>query len=86
MARGCPEAARVVQTREDEVEDLGAREGVRAAQEMQGSQAPVEAVEAQMFGEPVLELVFALERVSAGREPGGRAASQQLRTVSRLWM
>jgi len=34
---------------------------------VQGSQSPVQAVEAQVLGEPVLKLVFALERVSAGR-------------------
>jgi hypothetical protein len=36
------------------------------AQQVQCSQSPVEAVEAQMLREPVLELIFALERVSAG--------------------
>lgn len=35
------------------------------AQQVQSSQTPVQAVEAQVLSEPVLELVFALERVSA---------------------
>lgn len=36
------------------------------AKQVQRSQSPVEAVQTQMFSEPVLQLVFALERVSAG--------------------
>jgi hypothetical protein len=59
------EAALFVQTREDKVEEFSARQGVRMAQQVQRSEPPVEAVQTQMFCEPVLELVFALERVSA---------------------
>jgi hypothetical protein len=33
-------------------------------QQVQGSQSPVQAVQTQMLGEPVLDLVFALEWVS----------------------
>jgi hypothetical protein len=43
------------------------------AKQMQGRQGPIEAVETQMLGEPVLELVFALGRVSAGA--GGKASA-----------
>lgn len=66
MARGSTETAIIMHTREDKVEDSGARESIWVSQEMQRRQSPVEAVETQMFGEPVLELIFALERVSAG--------------------
>ena len=34
-------------------------------QQMQRSQSPVQAVEAQVLGEPVLQLIFALQQVSA---------------------
>ena len=65
MARSSAEATIVVQTRAYKVQDLIAREGIRVSQQVQSGQSPVQAVEAQMLGEPVLELVFALERVSA---------------------
>ncbi|KAH9878473.1 hypothetical protein IAQ61_001745 [Plenodomus lingam] len=55
-----------MQTREDEVENVTAGQRIWTAEKMQCSQAPVEAVETQMFSEPVLELVFALGRVSTG--------------------
>jgi hypothetical protein len=61
-----PEAAILVQTRQDEVEELSTRQSIRMAQQVQRSQSPVQAVQTQVLGEPVLELIFALERVSAG--------------------
>lgn len=78
MARCSTEAAIIMQTRDDKVEDGSAWKGVWVAQEMQGRQSPVEAVEAQMFGEPVLELIFALQRVSAGLD--GRVLARPLGT------
>jgi hypothetical protein len=65
VTRGCGEATILVQTREDKFEELSARESFRMAQQVQRSQSPIEAVQTQMFSEPVLQLVFALERVSA---------------------
>lgn len=53
------------------------------SQEVQGCQPPIETVEAQMFGEPVFKLVFALERVSAAFD--GMELARP-RTVSRLWI
>lgn len=79
VARGSAEAPVLMQTRKDKVEDLTTRQGVWAAQKMQGSQSPVEAVEAQMLGEPVLELIFALGRVSAERESVLAGASADAR-------
>ena len=73
MARSSTEAAALVQTREKKVKDAVAGEGVRVAEQMQGRQPPVQAVETQVLGEPVLELVFALGRVSA--EAGGKASA-----------
>jgi hypothetical protein len=82
VPRSCAEAAILVQTREDEFEELPARKSLRLPQQMQRRQSPVEAVQAQVLGEPVLQLVFALERVSAGWCLRGYS----VRTVSRLWM
>jgi hypothetical protein len=73
MARSSTKAAALVQTREEEVKDAVAGEGVWVAKQMQGGQSPVQAVETQVLGEPVLELVFALGRVSA--EAGGKASA-----------
>ena len=81
VTRGSTETAIWMQAREDKVKNAGSGKGIGMTEKMQGRQPPVEAVQAQMFGEPVLELVFALERVSAGlrvRElarPGTRSSS-----------
>lgn len=66
VSRSCAEAAILAQTREDKLEEFCARQGVWMAQQVQRSQSPVQAVETQMLGEPVFELIFALQRVSAG--------------------
>lgn len=66
VARSSPEAAIFVQARQDEIEQFSARQSVWVAQEVQRSESPVQAVQTQMLGEPVLQLVFALGRVSAG--------------------
>lgn len=75
MAGGSTEAAVIVEAGEDEVEDALAGQGVRMAEQMQGSQAPVEAIEAEVFGQPVLELVLALRGSVERRRAcsGGRA-------------
>jgi hypothetical protein len=82
MAWGGAEAAALMQTREDEVENLCTRKGVGASQQMQGGQAPVQAVEPEVLGEPVVDLVFAL------RWSGSSSAITCVgrRTESRLWM
>jgi hypothetical protein len=66
VCRSSAEATIFMQTREDKVKNALTWKSVGLSQEVQGRQSPVEAIEAQVFGEPVLELVFALERVSAG--------------------
>jgi len=66
VARSSAEAAILVQTREDEIEQFCTRQAVWVAQQVQRSESPVQAVETQMLGEPVLDFVFALEWVSAG--------------------
>ena len=77
-------ATRLVQTREDEVEDIVAGQGFGASQQMQGSHTPVQAVQSKVLGEPVLQLVFALLR-SDPCECKTRCAPGR-RTVSRLWI
>lgn len=65
VSRSSAETAVLVQTCTYEVQDLIARKGIWLSQQVQCSQSPIEAIEAQVLCEPVLELVFALERVSA---------------------
>jgi hypothetical protein len=65
MSRSSAEATGLVHTRVYKVQDLIAWEGVRLSQQVQSGQSPVQTIETQMLGEPVLELVFALQRVSA---------------------
>lgn len=52
-------AATVVLAREHKVYGLAARQGVRVAQQVQGDEPPVDAVEAQVLGQPVVILVLA---------------------------
>lgn len=59
VARGGAEPAAVVLAREDKVYCFGAREGVRVAQQVQGDEPPVDAVEAEVLGQPVVILVLA---------------------------
>ena len=66
VPRSSAEATVLVQARKDKVEQLSTWQSVRTAEQMQCSQSPIQAVETQVLGEPVLELVFALKRVSAG--------------------
>jgi hypothetical protein len=88
VPRGSAEAAIFMQTGKDKFEQFSTRKSFGVAKQVQCSQSPVEAVEAQMLGEPVLELVFALERVSAGCwcRVRLRGYEDKVRTVSRLWM
>lgn len=59
VARCGAEAAAVVLAREHKVYGLVARQGVRMAEQVQGDKAPVDAIQAQMFCEPVVVLIFA---------------------------
>lgn len=61
VARGGAETAAVVLAREHKVYGLAARQGVRVAQQVQGDEPPVDAVEAQVLGQPVV--IFVLARV-----------------------
>jgi hypothetical protein len=45
---------------EYEVYGFGEGEGGRVAQQVEGGETPVEAVQAKMLGEPVFEFVFSL--------------------------
>jgi hypothetical protein len=51
---------------------------------VEGGETPVEAVEAEMFGQPVFEFVFTLRGVSCCL--GGEGGGEEGRTVSRDWM
>jgi hypothetical protein len=75
MTWGGAEAAALMQTRKDEFQNLSAREGIRAPQQMQSRQSPIQSVESEVLGEPVLEFVFALRwsECSCAGSYGGKA-------------
>lgn len=57
---GCStKAAVIVLTRKNEVYGLIPREGVWMAKQVQGDEAPINAVEAEVFGEPIVVLILA---------------------------
>lgn len=64
VGRCCTKATALVQTREDESKNAMAGQSCGLAEQMQGGHAPVQAVQPEMLGEPVLELIFALRRRS----------------------
>jgi hypothetical protein len=68
-----------MQARQHEVEHLAAREAVGLAEQMQCRQAPIQPVEPQVLGQPVLQLVFPLFP-GQPRERGAGASSIALGT------
>jgi hypothetical protein len=88
VARGCAEAAILMQTREDEFEKLPARKSLGMPKQMQRGQSPVEAVQTQVLGQPVLQLVFALARPAGAGQRGilrcGAARLQSTHCVEAL--
>ena len=60
MAWGSSKAAIAMQTRDDKTDNAFSRQGFWLAQEMGSGQPPVEAIEAKMLGEPVIEFISAL--------------------------
>lgn len=59
VTRSRTEAAILMLTGKYEVDGLVSREGVGAAQQMEGCETPVKAVESQMFRQPIFVLVSA---------------------------
>ena len=60
MTRGRTETTTIVLTGEYEVDGFVARKSIGMTEEMQCSQAPIDAVESQVLRQPVFEFIFAL--------------------------
>lgn len=60
MARGSSEASIVALTRKDKVNGFLAGQCIGMAEEMKRRQSPVYAIESQVLGQPVLQLILAL--------------------------
>ena len=60
MARRSSETAIFVQTTEDEVDDSIPRKSVRLAEKMEGSEAPVDPADTEVFSQMILKLVTSL--------------------------
>lgn len=90
VARRGAEAAAGVLTREEVVEQAGARQRVRLTEQVQRREAPVDAVDAEVFGQVVFELIAALCGYGPGvsvLQCGPRSGLMMWRrTVSRLCM
>lgn len=59
VARGGPETPAVVLAREHKVDGVGAREGLRVSQKVKRCEAPIQAVESEVLGKPVIVFVLA---------------------------
>jgi hypothetical protein len=62
MARGSAKATILILTRENKLQGLVPGQSIWMAEEMKGSQSPVHTIQPQVFGQPVVELVFSLEK------------------------
>lgn len=85
MAGSGSKAAAFMEAGENKGDDILTRESIRTAQEVGSSQTPVEAIEAKVLGEPVLELVPALMGKRSTTQPS-RVGESRLQTLSRFWM
>lgn len=62
MAGSGTKASIIILTREDELESLVSGQRVGMTQEVKGSQSPVDPIQSQVFGQPVIKLIFPLAR------------------------
>ena len=60
VSRSGAEASIVMLTRQDEVDSLTPRKGVRSTKQMKGGETPVKAIQSEVFGQPVLYLISSL--------------------------
>lgn len=60
MTWGSTKTTVVVQAGQDKIDEFTLGQSIGLAKKIEGCQAPVDATEAQVFGEPVVELIFAL--------------------------
>lgn len=88
VSRSGAKASIIMQARENELDELITWERVRTTHQMQSCKTPIQAIETQVLGEPVLELLFALGGRSARTLDMAQvvAAAAGRRTVSRLWI
>ena len=61
MTWGCAETTVVMLARQDELDSLRSRESIRMAEKMQSRQAPVDAIQTQVLGEPIFQFISALQ-------------------------
>ena len=71
MTRRSSKSAIVRLARKHEIYGFFSWQGIGAIKEMESVQAPVETVEAEVFGEPIFELIFALGMLAV-KGTGGR--------------
>jgi len=83
MARSGTKTSTLMLTRKDEFEGGVAGESFGVTQKMQSCQTPVDAVQSEMFGEPVLEFIFPL---SAYEPREWCQCGVGILTESKLWM
>ena len=82
MTGGCTEATVVVLACEDELHCFVTGQGIWMAQKMKRGQSPIDSIQSQVFGQPVIELVFPLKM---NQYQASESYSHE-RTLSRVWM
>lgn len=82
MTGGSAKSSIVIVTSENEINGLVMRECIRVTKEVKSRQPPIDPVQSQVFGQPIIELIFSLERNQIRQG----AWNPHERTVSRLWM
>ena len=70
-------------TGQDEVDGLIAGQSVRVAEQMEGSQTPIDAIQTKVLRQPILELILTLsadQSLHRSSRPGTE------RTLSKVWI
>jgi hypothetical protein len=70
MPRRCTKTPIICLTREYKIYSFLSREGIRTVEKMESVEAPVEAVEPEVFGKPVFKFVFTLWDVNSEERIG----------------
>ena len=76
------EASVCVLASEDEVNSFVTRQGLWKPEQMECSQAPVYAIQSQVFGQPIVELIFSLQN----DQYTAMTSYSHGRTLSKAWM
>lgn len=81
MSWGGTEASIVVHARQDKVHNFLLRQRVWTAEQVESMEAPVQAIQPQVFRQPILVFIFPLRRPSATARSGPAAGTYSIKAL-----